>query len=481
MNEKKLHFPFLILTIAIIMAFLLPTMAQKSMFFDGITYATIARNLANGEGTFWFLRYTDSFDAQFHLQPPLAMGILAIFYRILGDSFYVEKIYSLLTFLISAFFIMKIWQKIFEKDDKYRPFSWFPLLLWGISPVVSWCFRNNMLENTVSIFTLFSVLAILYSVDLQTNKKYFWLFWAALGIFCGVLSKGLVALFPLATVGIYYFTQNNSKTKMTFLQMSFATLILLIGFCVLFLLLFKLSPDAAKSLALYQEKVKMMLNEKTVKSHFFILNRLWQEVLPATSLFLMLFFFYFRQKIGISALKNQLPNALFFLLIGFSASLPIMISLRQSHYYILPSIPYFSLTISVLCVPMLSHFWQKITEKMQKNVLIFSIIIGICVLVFSATQIGKIGKDQEVMADAAILAKFFPKHTIIKTCYQLETDYVLRAYLARYHSLSLNSNIYHELPKYVLLPSNEGCSVIGMEMYAEIPLHLKLYKLYQLK
>jgi 4-amino-4-deoxy-L-arabinose transferase-like glycosyltransferase len=442
--------------------------------------------LAKGEGTFWFLHYTDSFDAQFHIQPPLAMGILSVFYRILGDSFYVERIYSLLTFAISAFLIVKIWHKIFEKHENYRQFSWLPLFFWGITPVTFWCFRNNMLENTVSVFTLFSVLSILYSIDSQGNNKYGWLFWAAFAMFCGALTKGLVALFPLATIGIYYFTQNRNlevaqPKRMTFLQMSFATLSLLISFCVLFLLLFKISPDAAKSLTLYQEKVKIMLNEKTVSSHFYVLNRLCQEILPTIIAFILLLLVYSRQKIGFSALKNQFSNAFFFLLIGFSASLPIMVSLRQSHYYILPSIPYFALTFSVLCVPMLAHFWHKITEKAQKILLISSIIIGIGILGVSAMQIGKIGKDQEVMADAEILANFFPKKTIIKTCYQLETDYVLRAYLARYHSLSLNSDIYHELPKYVLLPSNEGCSVIGMEMYAEIFLNLKRYKLYQLK
>lgn len=481
MNEKKSHLPFIILTIDLILALLLPIMAQKSMFFDGITYATVARNLANGEGTFWFLHYTDSFDAQFHIQPPLAMGILSLFYRIWGDNFYVERVYSLLMAAISAFLIAKIWQKTFEKDENYRQFWWLPVLFWGISPVVSWSYRNNMLENTVSVFSLFSVLSILYSIDIQGNKKYFWLFLAALGMFAGALSKGLVALFPLATIGIYYFTQNSETKKMTFAQMLFTSLTLLIGFCVLFLLLFKLLPDAAKSLSLYQEKVKMMLNEKTVSSHFYILNRLWQEILPAIIAFLLLFFLYLRQKIGFSAIKNNVPIALFFLLIGFSASLPIMVSLRQSNYYLLPSIPYFSLTFSVLSVPILSHFWKKITEKTRNFALIFSIIMGIGVLGFSAAQMGKIGKDAEVIADAQALAKFFPKHTIIKTCYQLEYDFRLRAYLARYHSLSLNSDIYHELPKFVLLPANEGCAVIGMEMYAEVPLEMKVYKLYKLK
>ena len=65
---------------------------------DGLYYATIAKNLANGLGSFWQLYFTE-LDGVFYGHPPLAMGLQSILFSIFGDSIYIERAYSFSTFI----------------------------------------------------------------------------------------------------------------------------------------------------------------------------------------------------------------------------------------------------------------------------------------------------------------------------------------------------------------------------------------------
>ena len=59
------------------------------MFMDGVLYATMAKNLANGIGTFWQSHMSEIIFPAFINHPPLAIGLESIFFRILGDSRFV--------------------------------------------------------------------------------------------------------------------------------------------------------------------------------------------------------------------------------------------------------------------------------------------------------------------------------------------------------------------------------------------------------
>ena len=40
-------------TVASMLALTVPRLWQRGMFLDGVTYAVVARNMADGVGTFW--------------------------------------------------------------------------------------------------------------------------------------------------------------------------------------------------------------------------------------------------------------------------------------------------------------------------------------------------------------------------------------------------------------------------------------------
>ena len=78
----------------------------EGMFMDGIIYANISKNLATNICSVWHLKLTEVLQSNFHEHPPLAMFLQSVLMRVFGTSVYVEKWYSLSTFVISGFLIL---------------------------------------------------------------------------------------------------------------------------------------------------------------------------------------------------------------------------------------------------------------------------------------------------------------------------------------------------------------------------------------
>ena len=129
---------------------------SEGMFMDGLYYATIANNLANNIGSFWFLHFTNTEFPVFHEHPPLAIGIQSLFFSLFGDSIYIERAYSFSTYIITGILIHYIWKEVM--GSKYAQYSWIPLFLWVIMPLNARGCSSNLLENTMNIFVSSSAL-----------------------------------------------------------------------------------------------------------------------------------------------------------------------------------------------------------------------------------------------------------------------------------------------------------------------------------
>ena len=171
-NKKTL--PFWILTIAIFILVIAPSLIQEGMFMDGLLYLGVSKNMAQGIGTFWepIFSYSWHYSGSdfFHEQPPLGFGLQAIFFKIFGFSIYVERLFSFLVACITSYLIFKIWNKI--THDKFKNISWLPILLWITIPISFWSIHNNILENTLSLFTLFSVLFLIKGCKKIPTSKF---------------------------------------------------------------------------------------------------------------------------------------------------------------------------------------------------------------------------------------------------------------------------------------------------------------------
>ena len=216
-TKSPLHTTAWMLTATLLLARLLPAALQPGMFFDGVTHATIARNMAIGEGDFWHpVLFGPACD--YHEQPTLAFWLESLLFRLFGDHFWVEKLYSAMLAVGTAAIIAVIWRRLLRDRAELANCSWLPVAIWACLPSWAWMYDSNMLENTLGLFALASVYASLRAA----NSQGAWLAWTAAAAIClaaAVLSKGPVGVFPVVTPIVIGFTLGRKQfRKMVVLQ-----------------------------------------------------------------------------------------------------------------------------------------------------------------------------------------------------------------------------------------------------------------------
>ena len=120
-TKQKLAFPFWLITLSAVFGLTLTVLIQDVMFQDAMAFSCVSHNMGIGIGTFWFPQYsTLNIDniPSFHEQLPLVFGIQSVFYRLLGDSMYIERFYTFLIILLHIVFISKLWRIIFKKKTE---------------------------------------------------------------------------------------------------------------------------------------------------------------------------------------------------------------------------------------------------------------------------------------------------------------------------------------------------------------------------
>ena len=293
------HLPFQLFTLAIFIILIVPLLVQDGMFMDGVLYAAVAKNQANGFGDFWFPMFAETWNKHgvntFHEHPPLVFGIQAVFFKVLGNGIWVERFYSFLTAIGTTWLVHLNWKVIVGKDSKLVPFSWLAILLWIIIPVVFWSFQNNMHENTMGLFILASTYFCFKFYFEKPNYQY--LIWSSVFIFLATFCKGVPGLFPIAIPFLYWI----SHRKITFVNVILHTSLLAFG-VILIYLLFMVHEPARESLSFYFENRLMgrIDSDPTVSSRFYILNRLIQELLPPIILSTLVLLFFNLKTIPLS-------------------------------------------------------------------------------------------------------------------------------------------------------------------------------------
>ena len=472
---KNKHLPFWLFTISAFSALLLPALLQDGMFLDGLVNSSISRNIAKGEGGFWALQYTKTLGNQFYDQLPLAIGLQSLLFKIFGDHLFVERIFSLLAALITAAYIIKIWKHIFRDNTEIEKLGWLPFLFWIITPVVFWSYSNNMLENTMAVFDIVAIYLIIKALD--TNEKMFLrLSIAGVLILSAFLSKGPVGIFPFATVFIYWLCfKNLSFSRATIYS---AIVFLTAAFLLLLLFLFEQNAIYYVSKFLSHQVVSSVEGKRELApNRFFIVKRLLSELIPIMILILSIFITSKIKQVKIQTKSNN-RKLIFFLLVAVSGSLPILISLKQSGYYLVPSFPFFALTAGIFAVSWLNPLMQKIKAESRgfRLVTLITLILLFGTLLFSFMQTGKIGKNKLVVKDIHTIGKIVPGNSIISICPNLKCDWGLYAYMMRYFSISLDEKNQHEF--YV---TEKNCKNEMNIDYRKLETNTTIYEIYEHK
>jgi hypothetical protein len=445
-RNAPLHTTAWMLTATLLLARLLPAAAQPGMFFDGVTLAAISRNMAAGEGDFWHPVMLGP-TSDYHEQPPLALWMESLLFRALGDHFWVEKLYSAMMAVGTAAMIAATWRLLLRDWPELRDGSWLPVALWACLPSWAWMYGGNMLENTLGLFAIAGVFALLRAA----NSPRAWIGWTAVAAMCltgAVLTKGPVGLFLVITPLVIAATLRRRQAA--------RMLVVAEGVLLLFLLalgLLLLQNGAREYIAAYfhDQIVPSLAGQRELVhsglGRFDIFYRMaGQLIVPAfLAVGLIAWARLCRSRMGAIALSNP-PKAelLFCLLTAASASLPIAISPKQSGHYAFPSYSFYALAFGIWCAPAVVGLFGSAADRIslasplsRAHRLLRGMAIAGSAMILIATCFlaGRPHRDQDVYHDALVMGHLVLPKTTIGLTPDLSDDYPIQVYMARFDGI----------------------------------------------
>jgi 4-amino-4-deoxy-L-arabinose transferase-like glycosyltransferase len=474
MPDKK-NLPFFIFSIAVFVLLILPWVLQDGMFMDGLQYAVAAKNLANGNGTPWNLFISKYMNSSFHDQPPLTLWIESAFFRMLGNSIYTERIYSFLTACISGILVMVIWKLIYQDKPEEKKISWLPFLLWIMPPVCFWSYANNMEENTMGIFILLSVWSVLKGLQQDGNLIY--LIAGGLCIFLSSFCKGIQGMFPLALPFIHWLVCRNISFAKT---IAYSFILFLIP-ALIYFVMFQNKEINDFYLAYFNARLYPTfnsLNTATTTTRFYIFFRLLSELSGPVLLCTILFFIFRLKSFNYKTEKSQRQIIILFLLIGISGSLPLMITLEQRRFYLVPSLPYYAIALASWIAPAISSGISRINSKNKyyRGFKFFSLFLLIASLIFSFLGIGKTKRDNDLLHDVYAIGSIVPHEADITIPPAIIPDWSMHLYFDRLYTISLDPDTLRKHPFFLM---QKDMVPPDSKMYSEIKSGLKIYRIYK--
>jgi 4-amino-4-deoxy-L-arabinose transferase-like glycosyltransferase len=469
--KLKPPFFFYAFSVGIFLVLISRYLLANSLFMDGIIYGAISKNIAIGNGSIWHLHFTNTYLADFHEHPPLAMYLQSFFFQWFGEGRFIEKIYGLFCYAIVALTLWKIWKQLGFSSQ----LGWLPLLLWWVTPVVFWACTNNVLEITMAVFT---TLAVWFLLKSQLENKVRPLFFAGLMLSFAFLSKGFVGLFPFGFLFFWWVFHRQTS----FIKMGVNTFLLLLFSLLPIALLYLFNADAKDSLLAYFhiQVVNSLSKITTVDSRFFIVKRLFSELLAPGMLALLMYLFTFQKKEGFALSSAQKRIGFSFLAVAFSGVLPITISMKQSGFYILCTYPLFALALGAFLHNRTAFISKSIYDRpLRWKVFRFSSVgilcLGIGLSLFFSTHYGK---DETKVRDIHSLLSCIPENDTLGICPEMATDWSLHGHFQRLKGINLSIEPNAAFTYLLRLPSLCGTRSIPNN-YHRVPVKTLEYELYQ--
>ena len=420
---------------------------EQSMYTDGVAYAGLSKNLANGIGSFWTPSLSKVHLTEFHSHPPLVFWLQSLFFRVFGDGIATERIYAVTIFLLSAVGMILLWREALRSLPSLRRLWFVPLTLWLANEIVYHYYPANVLEPTMTLFALAAVYLMLRGVRLDTEVGVQFAAAAAAGacVVAATLCKGFVALFPLATYGLYW---------LIFRGISFRRAVALTGTVIgtitlAHLLLWQYAP-ARTALWDYLEiqVLPSLQSERVWEPHFrssrwYIIKRLFAVLLPsflAAALVFGLGRRYGRPDKAVDSTCRQ--YAFLFLSLGVAASFPLAISPKQSFYYLLPSMGFYALGFASFVGPAASSLMHLPTGPRWNRILpILALLLLVGGGVNTYRHWGKVNnRDRVVIQDIELMQPIIPRGATVGSHGDIAE---LVSYFYRKHEVSIDTNSLH--------------------------------------
>ena len=441
LQESKTR-PFWLLTLTAMMILVVSQLIQDGAFMDGMLYVSVSKNLADGIGTFWDPHFCISYQSSFHEQPPLYFGLLALFYKVFGGSMYVERLFCFCCFLLTGFYIHKLWRKIFFADPAIARNSWLPVLYWTIIPICFWAYTNMVEEVVMSLFVVIAVYHSFIALFLE-KRVILNLVLSGIFIFLAFFTKGIQGIFPVIAAGAFWLIRKNYIFKTMLLHS-----LLLVGIPLLiYFMTVTLSADAHTSFDKYfgNRLVGTFSNRNdTTDTHFFLLGRLITHLLPIAAISFLLRLIFRKYKATVRNERNS-DVIKWLLLLGFSGSLPLLITLEQRSFYLVTSMPFFALSIAVWAAPQVSAAlsFADAGSKRYKAFALITVLLLAASVGFSALQAGKAKRDAGTLQDVYAFGKLLGHGEIVTVPSRMDYEFSFKEYMIRYFYINTVSAERH--------------------------------------
>ena len=435
--------PFRLLTMAVFAAATVPRLAHRGMFVDGVTYASIARNLALGLGSFWAPFYTATIYPQVHEHPPFGFWLQSLWFRTFGDYLFVERAYSAVVAIATAAVVIAIWQRLHTDGPSGdgrdagpvttggRQLEWLPVLLWIAVPVVSWAIVGNLLDTTVALFTTAATLAALQGVGAAApGRAIAGGALSGLSIVAATLTKGPVGLFPLVAP-LTFFLLPRARRIVATLAAQWAT----VATCAVVLLAFGASR-ASLTEYVHQQVLAAMTGQREVSAgSFTILGELLQGVLLPIVGMGALAMAAARRFVAPSPFARK--NAACFMLLGLAGTLPILASAKQAGHYLVPAVSFYALAGALVIAPTVTIVTERYARSGSRWAELVSVLVIIATV--GAAYAPALGRDRARLANLDVLAPSIPRSVTVGICPGANSDWGLHAWFQRRFRVSLDA------------------------------------------
>ena len=419
---------------------------------DGVEYASVARNLSDGVGTFWKPYLEDRIHPVFHEHPPLVFWIQSLFFRIFGDGPYFESFYGFFIGIVILGCMAWFWQRVRRDYQLPAVGIWWPMLLLVPLPVFTYMLQTNRIVNTWTVFSI-TATYISYRSTLAIHHHIFYSLLCGGLIYLGFLAKGPVAFFTFAVPALAWLSLKARLSKAIT-----GTLLALATFALLFLVTSFLFEDSVEFWqGFWQNQIIASLTSKRAPgdTHWYLAERWISEMMVP---FLITAVLMLATRLSFRRLQFN-RQALFFLLVALAASLPFMVSTRQHVRYILHSFPFFVLSLAFAT----QNIAAQIESMLTDNRLIRRGTAAVAVLFFVVALSSMLylkdhdAKRRPFYHDFYLQNIELPQRITISVC---PADIILNDWLfadmQRFYRISLTPDMGRP---YLIIAKNSSCTV----------------------
>jgi hypothetical protein len=258
--------------------------------------------------------------------------------------------------------------------------------------------------------------------------------------------------------------------------MIFYSIVLFMVPVLIYTVMVLVSEDAFVSLSFYikDRLFQRITEDPSTDSRWFLISNMSQNLLISITLCGVILIVG-RLKAG----KLKMPSRLMilFLLIGASASLPMLLTRVQNGFYTLPAIPFFAIAMALAAGMYVEKAldWLQSRTRILKGITIFSIFSLAGVFVFTAMQLGKASRNEDILHDVYKIGPLLSEGEVMGIDSEIYDQWNTQCYFIRYYGISLDprSDRSHE---YYLREKNRIENPDGYEKVALGTLRYDLYR-----